>query len=45
VSSAIVLVEVHLAAARRAPSPARIRMILASPTLIPVDQPALEQSN
>jgi len=46
VSSAIALVEVHLAAARRspAPPPARIEMILAGLTLIPVDQPTLERA-
>ena len=44
VSSALALVEVHLAAARRSPAPpsGRVRTILAGLTLIPVDQPALE---
>lgn len=46
VSSAIVLVEVHLAAARRSPPPppARSDMILAGLTLIPVDQTTLERA-
>jgi len=44
VSSALALVEVQLAAARRspAPPPGRVRTILAGVTLIPVDQPTLE---
>jgi predicted nucleic acid-binding protein len=44
VSSALALVEVHLAAARRspAPSPARVATILAGLALIPVDEPTLE---
>jgi uncharacterized protein len=46
VSSAIALVEVHLAAGRRTPSvpPGRIDTILAGLVLIPVDQPTLEQA-
>jgi len=46
VSSALALVEVHLAAARRSPAPpsGRVRTILAGLTLIPVDQPALESA-
>jgi predicted nucleic acid-binding protein len=46
VSSAIALVEVHLAAARRSPvpPPTRIQTILAGLTLIPVDQPTLERA-
>ncbi len=44
VSSALALVEVHLAAARRSPAPpaGRVSTILAGVTLIPVDQPTLE---
>ena len=46
VSSALALVEVHLAAARRSPAPpsGRVCTILAGLTLIPVDQPALESA-
>jgi len=46
VSSALVLVEVHLAAARRAPAPplGRVRIVLAGLALIPVDQPTLESA-
>jgi predicted nucleic acid-binding protein len=44
VSSALALVEVHLAAARRspAPPPGRVDTILAGLALVPVDQPTLE---
>ncbi len=44
VSSALALVEVHLAASRRAPAPPseRVREVLAGLTLVPVDQPVLE---
>jgi len=44
VCSAIALIEVHLAAARRSPAPSsgRVRAILAGLTLIPVDQLTLE---
>jgi predicted nucleic acid-binding protein len=46
VSSAIALVEVHLAAVRRspAPPPARVETILAGVTLILVDRPVLERA-
>lgn len=46
VSSALAQVEVHLAAARRAPAPARERVeqILAGLTLIPIDQPVLARA-
>lgn len=46
VSSALALVEVHLAAVRRspAPPPARVDTILAGLALIPVDQPVLERA-
>lgn len=46
VSSALALVEVHLAAARRAPAPPpeRVHTVLAGLTLIPIDQPTLEQA-
>jgi predicted nucleic acid-binding protein len=44
VSSALALVEVHLAAARRLPAPpaGRASTILAGLALIPIDQPTLE---
>lgn len=44
VSSALALVEVHLAAARRRPAPptGRAGTILAGLALIPIDQPVLE---
>lgn len=44
VASALALVEVHLAAARRVPAlpPERVREVLARLTLIPVAQPILE---
>lgn len=44
VSSAVALVEVHLAAARRSPAPSsgRVRTILAGLTLIPVDRLTLD---
>lgn len=44
VSSALALVEVHLAAARRTlpPPSERVRVVLAGLTLIPIDQPVLE---
>ncbi len=46
VSSALALVEVHLAAARRTPSPppARVDTILAGLALIPVDHATLEDA-
>ncbi|MEJ7797174.1 MAG: type II toxin-antitoxin system VapC family toxin [Solirubrobacteraceae bacterium] len=46
VSSALALVEVHLAAARRCPTPpsGRVSTILAGLTLIPVDHPTLESA-
>ena len=46
VSSALALVEVHLAAGRRvpAPPPGRVDTILAGLALIPVDQPTLERA-
>lgn len=46
VSSALALVEVHLAAARRAPAPPpkRVHAVLAGLTLIPIDQPTLERA-
>jgi predicted nucleic acid-binding protein len=46
VSSALVIVEVHLAAARRSPAPpqGRVDTILAGLSLIPVDQPTLERA-
>lgn len=46
VSSALVLVEVRLAATRRAPapSPARVATVLAGLALLPVDQRTLERA-
>lgn len=46
VTSALALVEVQLAAARRvpAPPPERVRTVLAGLALIPVDQPVLERA-
>lgn len=46
VSSALALVEVHLAATRRVPPPppGRVGTILAGFALIPIDQPTLERA-
>jgi len=46
VSSALALVEVHLAAGRQAsaPTPARVDAVLAGITLIPIDHPTLESA-
>jgi uncharacterized protein len=46
ISSALAFVEVHLAAARRIPAPpaGRANTVLAGLTLIPVDQPTLEDA-